>query len=656
LRTLTVTSELVPGAKLPIPAQVLSGVVALADKAPSIATPFPLFGATATGTSGVLTTRTASLGFALASPTLLLAGGSRAVTLALMLTPESLAAVTATLETLVVATGGMAPSDIFVRLLQAGFALRYSTAGGWIDVVDYQVTPVADDYPLFALTFVLSPDAEPFVPLSTKPAAKKAVPPANDAAVPDWDSPTLIADLIQEPVKLGRAGVDVYPYALLSQMKLSAVTIYVDVIGLEDLQVSSPSGPSRPASPSPVRLPARPGRRSRDRRAGAVRQTGRQLRPEHRMVRPPVTSDGFYGYYHAYVVNADGQTRAPGSLFDNQSFTARLEVSSPGWWKIADTPQFLFRTSPNDPVPAKDGALQPETALSESVEAHVPPAYYNPASSAVRLRLDQPDTGFGNILYAPNVMAASLRLTATASACAQQCSQPNTLVPQSNPPAPVLAAKVAAPDATLDQAVEAAVQRAAANPDDTALKAIEDAIAASDVTPDVKAVWSGNLTAALGTPPPAWRLRRLVRWRPLEPDCAAVQENLRRWLAANEAGVAAAVSRPVAAAGPGEVRTGTANGPPASECVNKCMENANLLGFPNQPWLPMAASLSVDYSAAIAIPPPAGAVDRCRRPSTACFRSTASKPSPGARTVRPCSARSVRPVRCSSASPARPRH
>lgn len=610
LRTLTVTSGLLPGAKLPIPAQVLSGVVALADKAPSIATPFPLFGAT--GASGVLTTTEASLGFAVASPTLLLAGGSRAVTLALMLTPESLAAVTATLETLAVATGGMAPSDIFVRLLQAGLALRYSTAGGWIDVVDYQVTPVADDYPLFALTFVLSPDAEPFVPLSTKPAAKKAVPPAKDAAVPDWDSPTLIADLLQEPVKLGRAdaAVDVYPYALLSEMKLSAVTIYVDVVGLEDLQVSSPSGPVETGKP--FLLFGSP----------PVQGAALDIAAPELFVKPvgsfglniewfglPVTSDGFYGYYHAYVVNADGQTRAPGSLFDNQSFTARLEVSNPGWWKIADTPQFLFRTSPNDPVPAKDEALHQETALSESVEAHVPPAYYSPASSAVRLRLDQPDTGFGNILYAPNVMAASLRLTATASACAQQCSQQNTLVSRSSPPAPVMAAKVTAPDATLDQAVEAAVQRAAANPDDAAVKAIEDAIAGSDATPDVKAVWSGNLAAALGTPTPAWRLRRLVRWRPVEPDSAAVQENLRRWLAANEAGIAAALSGPTAAAVPGEVRTGLAGEPPASDCVEKCMENAHLLGFPNQPWLPMAASLRVDYSAAIAIPPPAGAVD-----------------------------------------------
>ena len=84
LRTLTVTQEpLIPGSGETQPAQVLGGIVALSDLPPAIATPFPLFGDTQPGTSGVLTTTPASLGFAVVSPCLMLTGGDRTITLGL---------------------------------------------------------------------------------------------------------------------------------------------------------------------------------------------------------------------------------------------------------------------------------------------------------------------------------------------------------------------------------------------------------------------------------------------------------------------------------------------------------------------------------------------------------------------------------------------
>jgi hypothetical protein len=642
LRTLTITSgKLGNGAS--IPALVLSGTVALSDKAPQIATPFPLFGATSPGPSGVLKTVKATLGFAVASPTLMLSGGRRTVKLGLTIAPGSLAAVAKTLDELSAAAGGIAPARLFRQLLQAAFALRYSTAGGWVDVLRYNVT--ATDYPRFVLSFVLDTNADPFVALSTKPPAADAVPPAEGSAVPDGDMPTLVASLRQDPVKLGAAGVTVYPYALLSKMKLSALSIGVDVFGLADLQASTPTGPVDTSQPflvfgSPPVQDATLDISSPELFAKPV--TCFELALEWFGL--PVTATGFRGYYKAYVIDADGRTippgRPPGKQFDNQSFMARLEVFNPGWWSLSDAPQYLFRTALHDPVPSTDAPLQPEALLTASVESRRPPAYYDPASSGVRLRLTEPDTAFGNVLYPPNVMATSVRLTAAASACAQKCGKPPVTEADPASAAPVSAANATGPDVTFDPSVKAAVQRAVANLDGAALKAIEDAIAESDAAPETKAAWRDDLSAAMGKPKPVSLLRRLIRWCAPAPDLATVHANLGEWLAANGESIApsasalldearamleaasdvleaearaarqpAAVSRPVIAARLREARTRLTNDPDAdtTACIQECMKGADPLGFPNQPWLPMAASIAVNYSAATAIPSAADA-------------------------------------------------
>ncbi|WCM25669.1 hypothetical protein NDN01_16690 [Sphingomonas sp. QA11] len=636
LRTLTVTSDMAAVGTSHLPAQVLTGVVALSEKAPAIATPFPLFGATHPGTSGVLTTTKATLGFAVASPTLMLAGGTRAVTLALKMAPDSLTAVNEILKG-IAATTGILAEDAFIQLMQTAFALRYSTAGGWIDIARYQVSPPGDDYPLFTLSFVLDTDADPLVALSTQPAATDAVPPAADSAVPDMNVPTLVADLLQEPVTLkGPCGnITVYPYSLLATMRLSTLAIDVEVVGLTDLQASTPTGPIDTSQPFLV-FGSPP-----------VQEATLQIAAPELFIKPvdsfeltiewfglPVTSTGFRGYYKAYVIDADGKTVPPGTQFDNQSFRAKLDVFNPGLWQTSDPAHYLFQTGGRVPVPIVDASIDPTTELVATVEPRTPPPYYDPTLSTVCLCLSQPKTAFGDVLYAPNVMAASVRLTAAASACAQQCGQPDKTHPVITHLAPIIAANGTAPDASLEPSVRAAIQRAVANLDGAALEAIEDEIAANDADPATKADWRASLSSALGDVDTAGFLRRLRRiWQPT-PDVASVHASLDSWLAQNASTIAtptparldsaralidaasgaldvqaraagrpAAVARPVTAAGLRDVQTRLAS-TDSSDCIDKCMKGTDLLGFPNQPWLPMAASIQVTYTATTAIPAP----------------------------------------------------
>jgi hypothetical protein len=636
LRTLRLTGETIEQGKPPIPAQVLSGVVALSDKAPAIASSFPLFGATETGVSGVLSTVAASLGFAVASPTLMLAGGTRSITIGLTLTDDSLTKMWDICEAIGTAAGGVAAGTVFTTLIEAAFALRYSTAGGWVEIEGgYAVTPVTDSYGLFVLTFVLDSDAGPFVALGTAPA---------DGVIPALDLPVLVAELLQEPVRLSvdpndpSSGVTVYPYAVLSGMALSALSIDVEVVGLADLEASTPGGAVDTSQPfllfgSPPVQGA-----SLDIAAPelfAKRMTSFEM--EIGWFGLPVTTTGFQGYYRAYVVDADGRTVPPGSQYDNQSFLAGLTVLNPGWWLIATDapPHYLFQTTANDPTPAPDGQLLLETQLVASVASDTPQAYYDPTLSAVRLTLAQPDTAFGNILYAPNVMAASVQLTAAASACAQQCGQSDANEAPGDPFRPIRVAVAKVPDGGFDQSVRAAVSQTVASLDGAALQAIDAAIATSETADDLR----DSLSVALGGDR-GW-LRKL--WG-TAPDAATVHANLDAWLAEHGAAIAAplgkaralidagsgvlaiqataagrpaTVARSIVRAGLQDVqaRLADAAGSDTSDCIQQCMQGANLLGFPNQPWLPTAASITVNYTASAALPAAAPSDEAAEAPS-----------------------------------------
>ena len=89
------------------------------------------FGETQPGTSAVAVTTPATLGFALASPYLLLAGGTRTVTLRLRYSAASAAALELLLGQLVTATG-LDRATILREIVEHAFSLSVSTATGWL--------------------------------------------------------------------------------------------------------------------------------------------------------------------------------------------------------------------------------------------------------------------------------------------------------------------------------------------------------------------------------------------------------------------------------------------------------------------------------------------------------------------------------------------
>lgn len=614
LRTVTL-AQVAATSPAPQGTLVWSGVAALSATPPAIGAPFPVFGAGQAGSDGALFSQQASLGFAIASDCLLLAGGVRDVTIELSLATGKADAISL-------------PPDAMAELLGVAFQLRYSTPAGWADIHGYQVAPPSQPDGPYALSFQLDADAAAWAPAPAQ------------AGLP-WDGlPTLQAKLLQQPAP--EAVKPIYPYAELSTLNIETLALRVNVSGLEQLQISGPGGPLDASAP--FALFGSPPVQHAALSISAPELFAKQLSCFSMSITwfgLPVASTGFKGYYEGYVIDADGATCAPGHLFDNRIFTAGLEVVNPGSWTLRHAPPFqrLFQLGPEQIVPAP---LLPRTALREPVIARTAEPYYDPQLSAVRLRLEDPSYAFGNVLYAPNVMAASLQLTAIAAACAGQCTPPPSPVGAGDPIEPVLRACLDGDDAGFVARVDVAVQQALANLDGQALAAIEAAIGVASAAQEQPA-WRASLRAQMfNTPARASLMQRLRRLRGTPPDGLTVHANLRQWLASHaaalQAGGAAAsvaqahamlaagdtllaaqaanlvepaqvpVARPQLAAGllrlQGSLRTAPAD--PQQDCIQKCMNDAVKPAFPNQPWLPMAQGIQVSYSAAARQPPLAG--------------------------------------------------
>lgn len=658
LRTLRLTrAPVVAGSSEPAPARVLSGIVALADQPPAIATSFPPFGNAIPGTSGVLVTSLASLGFAVTSPTLMLTGGQREIHLGLTVSSDSLSDLTPVLQTIGAAAGGIAPMPLLAQVLQAAFALRYSTAGGWVAIESYTITaPPEGQAATFDLMVTLPAAADAFVALSTLPAAKDAIPAAPGSPVPDRDQPTLLAALRQEPVTVGQGGVTIaiYPYAVLSRVALSDLSIRVAVDDLGNLSLATPNGPVDASQPfavfggAPVQYAA-----LSVTSAELFAKQVTNLSVSIAWAGLPVTSTGFKGYYASYVVDADGIRQPPGTLFDNASFQVRLDVVHPGLWTLAADPTaaplYLFRTDAGNPVPAPDAPVLRDTILTvPALATQVPPAfpsYYDPSLSAVRLSLVNPAYAFGDTLYSANVMAASVRLTAAASACSEACARQQAAAAEVAGAArlldPVHTANAATPASAREASVGGAVEQALSGLAGMALKALQDGLAASGAVADTVAQWRASLTAALAKPPtPTALWQRLTRGRTGSTASTTVLVNLRNWIAehagllgpaaqphvarantvvsaatrlaaghADSTGQSPAVARPTlgAATHAAQSTLSEANTQGMQQCIQDCMgaQGAGAqagTNFPNLPWLPTAASVTVGYEAATALP------------------------------------------------------
>jgi hypothetical protein len=642
MRTLTRTSAPVITGGVALPAQLLSNVVPLASTVPAITSPFPAFGsdvadsAATRGTQPVGSTSTkASLGFAVSSPYLLLDSGTRRITVGLDIDADALAAISSVLTDI----GGSSatPNSTLAALLAGAFSLRYSSSQGWVDIPPYTVTPPGNDETTFLISVLLDADAAGWQapsPVSKGQAANSTASDVQQEATVDSDQPTLIASLRQEKVTVN--GNAVYPYSVLATLALAALTIDVAVDGMRDIHVSSMGAPIDTRQPFALfgAVPVQYAAFNVSANEWFVKRLS-SLSLCIDWYGLPVSSTGFQGYYQNYVINANGQTVAPGSLFDNASFIAGLEVVNPGLWTIDAATQTLFQTTSNDSTVAPAAPVLPQTTWSPALSASQCPPYYDCATSAIRVSLEQPNYAFGNVLYAQNVMAASVQLSAAAAACAQQYGRASWVESAIAKLAPIVSANTTASDAEHSDKVKRAIQQAVAGLDGDALAAIQQSIAADVGDPATQTTLRTSLSAALGTTSGSNGRSRLSHFGARLSSFVSVHTQLQQWLEAHASalhdtiegyvtqaralldagsgvlalqstvdGKAPALARPLTTAGVQGVQTSltTAGAQASQNSLQNCMAKANAVGLPNTPWLPMASRISVTYTAGTALP------------------------------------------------------
>ncbi|MES2442407.1 MAG: hypothetical protein V4574_06220 [Pseudomonadota bacterium] len=623
------------GLNVSVPSGVLAGTVKLDPGNPNAATPFPLFGGPDAQPVGNLTMQRATLGFCIASPVLMLTGGHRTVEIGLtvsLLTPPS-------------PSGphlpGMIKGDVdaLSAAIQKTLSLHYSTAGGWMLVEEFHVTPSLmlgsdDGATLFTVAFQLPPDAPPLVSL-TETAPANAPPPTLPAGTfPDEpQQPAVVANLnLDGGVQQDGA------FMLLSQVQFEHISLDVFVDGLEQLTLTTPNGPADTSQNFSVfGLPP-------------AQYSALEIYAPELFVKPiealsvsitwvglPVTSTGFKGYYQNYLLDADGNTSTT-SLFDNTSFRVGFSVDNPGYWDVADGPSsYLFQTGPDTtgttPPPSSGAypASQPPAPAApvrrtswlgvRGIGTQTAPAYYNPTASALKVTLAEPVYAFGNILYTSNLMAASMSQTAAALENARN-HDAQTSGGASAQVANLAKVNATAPDKNYTQTVSTAVHSAVSSLTGEAMAAVQQGVAQSGAPTDTQAGWLTDLEKAISAAAAASASAKGSWWGKLlgqskaATDVAAVVDSVKAWIATHEAALgehaAPAIGRAqslLSAAGNVAATHSAAAAQPvavARPSIAAASQQAQVVvlppALPNPPWLPMASSVKVNYAASINAP------------------------------------------------------
>jgi hypothetical protein len=400
---------------------VLSGSIDLQPDAPDASTLFPMFGTLETGQFGPLTMKRASLGFSLASPVLLLAGGERTIEVELVVTLTSVDSMRSGASG--EGEGERVVADI-ARLIEQTFCLYYSTPGGWMEVEEYAVTgafdPNRDAAAAFTLLLRLPDDAPPVAPASGDPDSDSPKPTLAADAYPDLAGEAAIVgrlkpgpaeQLKQEWSALGR-------FAILGGLRISDIRIRVDVRGLTGLRVTTPTGPANLSQNFNIfGLPPARGAALSIAAPELFAKPIDSLSVAINWAGLPVNRTGFLGYYRDYIYDADG-IAADAPLFDNGSFRVAVSVVNPGLWSVAARdPLYLFQDAPGAPPasppqpaapPSPAGPVAATSVLAPPlVRNAAAPPYYNPDASALRIELVGPAYAFGDVLYSSNLMAVS---------------------------------------------------------------------------------------------------------------------------------------------------------------------------------------------------------------------------------------------------------
>lgn len=410
--------------------QVFSSIIRLATAIENQLS-WPPFGSTQIETTPVVTTELATLGFGLASQSLLLGGGTRTIRIQIQYPLEFQTTVLNPQLEQIVAVTGATPTGIFETLLEGAFQLFLSTTDGWLPVKTYQAKCkfTTDSDPNFTLIISLPAEAPPIAPFSPEE-------PDPATANPHPELPTCKAYLVQTPVLIGSdTQVWVYPLSLLELLPILSLKIHVKVTDLTNLSLSNTDGAIDPTSPYAV--------------FGGLPVVGSYLEIQHselfcknlsslsvgiKWFNLPQNETGFMGYYKDYVIGLDGLP-SPTPLFENQYFEGVFRVKNPGTWVLSDvsscpeTPSnsvevFLFRTKPDCDTqePTPDGQLCRKSEFTTlQICPAGPPDYYNPNQSALRLEFSEPPYGFGNAIYAQNVLNAVIEDLPDSEKCEEKC-------------------------------------------------------------------------------------------------------------------------------------------------------------------------------------------------------------------------------------------
>ncbi|MFA5964706.1 MAG: hypothetical protein WC804_11870 [Sphingomonas sp.] len=637
---------------------VLSGEVVLDPDAPETLKPFPMFGGALGAENGSLEMKPAKLGFSISSPVLMLVGGVRTIEIGLVIVTRdftdadddaSAPQPDATWQPPGQDARLLNLAELVALSLRQTFAFYYSTAGGWIEIDGFAVTAqlaqTIDDRSRFVISFTLPADAPPLVATETKLVGD---PPPGLLPIDNFpdplQAPTVIgnlrADASSSPAALQLAAIKQAP--ALQRLEIGAVEIAVFVEGLTGVKLTTPTGQADTSRNFAVfGLPP-----TRD---SALDITAPELFVKAidtlsvviNWAGLPVTSTGFKGYYQDYVLDADGNV-SPSPLFDNRSFRATFSLVNPGPWLVdrsapsqalfateplvlttagATLPGFMMPAATRPSAPPPPPEPDPAAPLASDVRLRVPiappvdgvPAYYNPATSALRLTLAAPAYAFGNILYTSNLMAASTALGQTSVAglaggsdgkrstgALRDLSRTNAEAPESG----YLA--------TLAPAVDTALSAMTGE----ALVAVKQAIANGGAPADAQASLLADLEAALGdvTTHAGTLWQRLARRGATPGQAATVLSNLVAWLAANEHAFGAGAKAPLDQAhGILDMATTIATSHAAAADQPVAVARPNIAAavqvalagltallppsMPNPPWLPMASGLAVNYTA-----------------------------------------------------------
>ncbi len=580
------------------PAAVLSGVVATPIDEKGA---FPLFGCDKVGPFGALTMEPATLGFVVASPTLMLAGGERHVRILLK-------------PTLALAGD---PTEMVTAAGQA-FSLYYSSAGAWVAVQDASFAPVNDGSRSFELVFDLPSDAPPLVALSTpssgSPSIASTVTTLPASAFPEPDGqPAIVAQL--RPQAMTQADSQRL-YDLLSLLELNTVTLEVSVSQLPASAMRSPDGALSSQQTMAI-LGLKPAQHSTlDIQAPELFvKTISDLSLSITWVGLPINSTGFPGYYQGYKLNADGVPVE--QLFDNSCFQVAFSVEAPGLWNVGDQAISLFQTSAGTCTPSGP-VLQTSVLTVPGVCAAIAPPYQDPAASMLRMTLVNPSYAFGQTLYTINLTAASSANVAALRAGAPATGD-STSAGASAQLARAAAVNTTASDHSHGKEVRASLQQAAASLNGHALAALQQAIRQNVSDPDAQVAHAQDLSRAMGAG--GGKGKGWLPWRK-SPDAIDVSARIKAWAEAHESELASdALNQAISLLGSATSLGSAAD--TARQCtttvarsildaalrqsqqtvaqVNVQQAQVNTAGercpLPNAPWLPQSSAVTISYTA-----------------------------------------------------------